>query len=176
MLLYNIVEIRDTDHYCKSPHVAVEYMYMDWRYVAGFFDGEGSIVKTPVYRYRIFVTQTNEEVLKKIQAFTGVGSVVPITKRKKHWKNAWIYYISSSENILRFLRHIQPYLIVKKELASHAIKNLEIRKKQRMRQERLLEHRIKGAKKLRAQGLPYRKIGRILRMDFGYARRLVKFH
>jgi len=39
---------------------------MDWRYVAGFFDGEGSIVAPPVRRHRIFVPQTNEEVLKKI--------------------------------------------------------------------------------------------------------------
>jgi len=149
---------------------------MDWRYIAGFFDGEGSIVMVPVRRHRIFITQTNEEVLRRIQAFTGVGSVVPITKRKKHWKDAWIYYVAKGENVLSFLRGVKPYLIVKKQLTVQTIRNLEITERQRKRKKRMLESRIIKAKALRKQGFAYRKIGKILGIDFGYARRLIKFH
>lgn len=148
---------------------------MDWRYVAGFFDGEGSIVATPVHRHRVFITQTNEEVLKEIQSFTGIGSVASIAKRKKHWKDAWIYYIARSENVSKFLRGVEPHLIVKKQLAAQTIHSLEIIEKERKKQKRMFNLRVKEAKRLRRRGLAYREIGRILSIDFGHARRLIKF-
>ncbi len=150
---------------------------MDWRYIAGFFDGEGTIAfHHRGYRVRITISQTNFEVLEQIRDFTKVGSVVEIRKRKKHWKDAWVYYISKQADIVKFLKGIEPNLVLKKELARKSIADLGIRLRERRREDQRLVWRIRRAKKLRSEGLTYRAIGSILSIDHGYTRKLVKFH
>ena len=60
---------------------------MNWNYIAGFFDGEGTLTRTGS-RYKIGITQTNKEVLEEIQSFTKIGLMHRIKKRKPHWKDA----------------------------------------------------------------------------------------
>ena len=88
-------------------------MHINWSYVAGFIDGEGSIVQYGATDYRIAVPQTNEEVLRRIQEFSGVGNICQVKRRKTHWKESWIYCVARQENVLFFLKSIYPYLIVK---------------------------------------------------------------
>ena len=58
---------------------------MNWSYIAGFFDGEGSVAHNGK-GFRITIAQTDLEILNLIKDFTGVGHVIEVTKRKKHWK------------------------------------------------------------------------------------------
>ncbi len=148
---------------------------MNWNYVAGFFDGEGTLVGRRK-GFRIAITQTNKKVLEKIKNFSEIGHICNITKRKLHWKDSWIYFVAKQSDVYLFLKKVEPILIVKRELANKAVKALEIYLKNEKRKRLILEIKIKKAKDLRNKGLTYREIGKRLSIDFGYARRLIKFH
>lgn len=145
---------------------------MDWRYIAGFFDGEGSITHNDK-GFRVTVAQTNFEVLEQIRKFVGFGFIIKPTKRKAHWKDSWVYYIARQKNIYSFLQSVSRYLVVKRLLAEKTIPKLKIavdRQKQRQdRRQRL----VRVSRELRKKGLALRAIGKKLNIDFGYARRLI---
>jgi len=145
---------------------------MDWSYIAGFFDGEGSITKIG-NGFRITIPQANLSVLKKIKKFVRKGYIIKVTKRKKHWKDSWVYYMAKQKDINNFLKKIFPFLVVKRNLASKVLdklvkilENMEAKNKKRV----LV---INKSKKLRKKGLTYRQIGKQLGIDFGYARRII---
>ena len=97
---------------------------MNWNYIAGFFDGEGSVAHNGM-GFRISIPQTNEEVLNEIRNFTKIGFVIPVKKRKSHWKDSWVYYIASKKDVYYFLNQAVPYLIVKKDLTLEAMSLLK---------------------------------------------------
>lgn len=145
---------------------------MDWSYIAGFFDGEGSL-NHKKNLYRVCITQTDFDVLKAIQEFSLVGYVVVITKRKSHWKDAWLYYIASQKDVYLFLKNIQDKLYVKKELVRTCLPKIEKNIENIQRKKALHVHRTIEAVRLRKKGFTYRAIGKQLQIDFGYARRLL---
>ena len=144
---------------------------MTWEYIAGFFDGEGSITYNGK-GYRISIAQTNKEVFDKMLRSIGCGMIFEVKKRREHWKQSWVYYIAKQEDVLYFLVTCLPFLIVKKTLAQKTIrvlrKNILVTKKRK----KLRISRIAQAKILRNRGLTYRAIGKHLNIDFGYARQL----
>jgi DNA-binding transcriptional regulator WhiA len=146
---------------------------MTWEYIAGFFDGEGSIVYNGS-GFRLTIAQTNLTVLDSISKFTKIGQVIKVTKRQAHWKDSWVYYISKQEDILFFVRHVQNLSIVKKQKINIVLPKL-IRAVSNNR-DRVLKRQLltKSAKALRKNGLSYREIGKRLNIDFGQARRLIK--
>lgn len=148
---------------------------IDWRYIAGFVDGEGTFAKNGETDYRIAIPQTNEEVLQLIKFFSGVGNIYKVKKRKKHWKESWTYSVARQEDVLIFLEKIYPHLIVKKDLARKLIpiveKIVSIQRKRKLD----LQKNIKTSKFLREKGLSYRAIGKKLNIDHGYVRRLILF-
>jgi len=79
---------------------------MNWNYIAGFFDGEGTLGKYSKSGYKIGITQSSKKVLEEIQIFTGLGHIHFIKKRKSHWQNAWLYYIAKQEDVYFFLNKI----------------------------------------------------------------------
>jgi len=145
---------------------------MNWSYIAGFFDGEGSVTHNGK-GYRITVPQTNEDVLNKIRDFAGVGHVIKLRKREIHWKDSWLYYIASKKDVCVFLERMLPYLVLKKRLAISAIPELKRQLIWMKDKKDLYNKRKVEAKKLRKIGMDYRAIGKKLKIDWGYARRLV---
>jgi len=145
---------------------------MDWNYIAGFFDGEGSVTHNGK-GYRITVPQTDEGVLVEICKFTKLGHVIKLRKREAHWKDSWLYYIANKKDVCRFLKKTRPYLVIKREKSVSAIKDLEKELIIMARKKKVHDRRKKQAKKLRSRGLDYRAIGKKLNIDWGYARRLV---
>ena len=146
--------------------------YMNWNYLAGFFDGEGSIARNRK-SFRITISQTNEEILNEICDFLEIGYVIKVKKRKSHWKDSWVYFIASKKDVCNFLERVVPYLILKKELAHRTIFQL---RQELLEMKRKKENRRKKksmAKLLRKKGWSYRKIGKKLNIDWGYARRLI---
>lgn len=150
-------------------------MNINWSYIAGFVDGEGSILKNGNTDYRISIPQTHEGVLRSIQNFTGMGNICQVAKRKTHWKESWVYCVARQEDALFFLKRIYPYLIVKKDIARKIIpmvaKIVSNQRKNKLR----LRKKIKACKFLRERGLSYRQIGKKLKVDHGYARRLILY-
>ena len=158
-----------------SKHNGTVKPRVNWSYIAGFIDGEGSITKHGETDYRITVSQTNEEVLKMIQVFTKSGNICQVTKRKEHWKESWVYVVARQKDVLVFLKKIYPYSIVKKNLIRNLIPVItKVVLKQRERKANLQKN-IKRSKLLRKKGLSYRAIGKKLGIDHGYVRRLILF-
>lgn len=145
---------------------------MTWNYIAGFFDGEGSITNNKK-GYRITLPQTNLEVLTEIKEYIGCEHLFKETKRKDHWKDNWVYYIAKQEDILFFLKKICNALIVKKKEAEAVIQILRenVNKMKACEKQRIAIER--KAKELRKEGMAYREIGKRLGIDFGHARRII---
>ena len=145
---------------------------MNWQYIAGFIDGEGTIfIKNN--RFRITVTQTNKEVSMAIKDFALCGNVAEITKRKSHWNDCWVYYVCNIEDIYNFLAMTLPFLIVKKEAALYALSYLKEELPKMRKKKEAIEERRRVARALREDGLSYREIGKKLKVDWGYVRRLI---
>ena len=145
---------------------------MDWQYIAGFFDGEGSVVYNGK-GFRVTITQTNFKVLDEIKQFTKVGMIFEVTKRKAHWKDSWVYLIAKQQDVYLFLMNILKFSVVKKELIKKSLpqikKIINQQNIKRLKREKI----IKNAKQYRIAGLTFRQIGKKLNIDFGYARRLI---
>jgi hypothetical protein len=144
---------------------------MNWPYIAGFFDGEGSISHNGK-GYRITIPQTNETVLQGILKYTKVGKIIAVAKRKPHWHDAWVYYVAKQTDVERFLRACYPYLVVKRQKTHEALTALpKIPILQQQRTKVAAKHKS-SVYRLRARGLTWREIGKRLDIDWGYARRL----
>ncbi len=147
---------------------------MTWEYIAGFFDGEGSLTRNDRKGFRITIPQTNEEVLMNIKDFTNTGHIFKEKKRKVHWKDSWTYYIAAQKDIYNFLVQIQKFVIVKKSKVLAVLPELQYNiEQQRLRQDKHLQ-RLAQAIALREQGLSYWRIGLEMGgLDRGYIRRII---
>ncbi|MDO8621975.1 MAG: LAGLIDADG family homing endonuclease [bacterium] len=144
---------------------------MTWEYIAGFFDGEGSLTQNG-RGCRITIPQTNLKVLQAIKQFTRCGRVIRVTKRRPHWKESWVFSISRQSDVLRFLQHVTPFLIVKHALSvtqrpriATMVERLEQEETARVRQRRTV-------RSLRRRGWSYRAIGKRVGLDWGWIRRI----
>jgi len=96
-------------------------------YVAGMIDGEGTVTvlkyrnrKRNIIRYepRIFIDNTNIDLLKKIREICGCGSLYKQTSKKQESRQNPLYRLSLSSDCLRsILPQILPYLICKRRQA-----------------------------------------------------------
>lgn len=96
---------------------------MDKHYLAGFFDGEGSIslIKNKEksgkvgFQLVIHLSNTNLKILEKYKELFG-GSIY-ITKRLTERHKQAYYWTARSKTALMFLEKIKPYLFIKKRQA-----------------------------------------------------------
>jgi len=111
---------------------------MNWAYIAGFFDGEGSIYVPMGQKYvtNVFISiyQSDQGVLLRIQRFLaahGIHSKVRLEKRVRKTpdrviskKAQYILDFSKKESAYIFLRSIRPYCIVKKQIIEDCLRYL----------------------------------------------------
>lgn len=134
---------------------------MNWSYIAGLFDGEGSAYSNKRRSY-FAIVNCNKEVLEKIQGFVGRGSIYVSKRNLDKWKISYKYVLSSNENVSFILKKIIPYLIIKKQRCE---KIIEIIQQKKLKNEEAIKKRFlvtKQVKKLKRTKLSNRKIGRIL--------------
>ncbi len=105
---------------------------MNWSYFAGFMDGEGSIILKPP-RVRLYVANTNKQVLEEISNFLGCGKVYDINMKNKSdkWSKQYGWTIANHKDVLRILKGLKNRLIIKKQLCQDAIKYIENKRWQR---------------------------------------------
>ena len=95
---------------------------MSIQYLAGFFDGEGSLFyKHKNHRAKpvlcMNIAQQNTEVLYKIkETYRGVYE-------KPYGKNHVSYWRTTDKNARNLLKRMLPYLIVKKDKVIDALQN-----------------------------------------------------
>ena len=137
-------------------------------YIAGFFDGEGTL-NTSSNRWRISIPQTHFGVLNEIKEFVGFGNIYKTKKKKEHHKDAWVYVSSDRKEVLNFLLMIDPFLVVKKEFVNEQINILNEKNLNELTKREEREEEKNKVIKLKESGLSYRKIEKIM----GFSRQKV---
>ena len=98
---------------------------MNWDYVAGFIDGEGSIIIKPP-RVRMYISNTNKEVLEDIKKFVNCGSVFEVKRKLRgNWKKQYGWTVCFHQDVLRILKNLKDKLIIKQKLCEKAIFYIE---------------------------------------------------
>lgn len=94
-------------------------------YVAGLFDGEGSVTstmnrKTGQIQVRACVAMTDEHIIRLLHIAFG-GYFGKQKKYAEHHKDTYAWYVTGN-NLVAFLQLVLPHLIVKREEAEVALK------------------------------------------------------
>jgi len=118
----------------------------------GFLDGKGSIIIKPP-RLRLYISNTNKEILDEIKEFVGCGKVyeVNMKNKKKNWKKQYGWAICSHTDVLIILKNLKNKLIIKKELCEKAINYIENKRWQKFylsREELIKYKKLKSSRKI----------------------------
>ena len=131
---------------------------MNWDYIAGFVDGEGSILIPQNKRVKISIYNTNRESLEEIKNFIGYGTIRFVDRNPGKWKPSGIYSITNSRKIiLPILEELKDRCIIKKEKINEAI---EFIKEKKWYRDKYVD--IQLIKKLRNEGKSYREIAKTM--------------
>ncbi len=128
------------------------YCIMNWDYLAGFLDGEGSIIIKPP-RVRLYISNTNKKVLEDIRKFVNCGKVYDISMKNKSekWSKQYGWTICFHKEVLKILKNLREKLIIKKELCERAISYIENKRWQGhyLSKEELVKYKqLKSSRKL----------------------------
>jgi len=115
---------------------------MNWDYLAGFVDGEGTITfargQTRAGNYklqpRLLIGQKIKTPLVYIQDFLGVGHLL------RQPGGLWVYQLDGLRKMLPVLKELQPRLLVKPEQCIVAIDYINCRLKELGRGTKLDDH------------------------------------
>lgn len=99
-------------------------------YIAGIFDGEGSVFltkrKSGKIRINVSITNTNLNVLKYVKQNIGLGRILKSIDSRANYP---IYMWRTSDGYAyKFLKIVYPYLIIKKSKSDETIKLYESNK------------------------------------------------
>lgn len=102
---------------------------VDAAWLAGFFDGEGSIIKhkgganRKSAVWKLYIANTNLESLEKVQRITGCGRVTVKKIEPGNRKPQWVWQAHGKRDIKSLLEQMSPYLTVKLEAAQNFADN-----------------------------------------------------
>lgn len=102
---------------------------------AGLFEGEGTFNIIKGVSKCISLTSTDLDVLQRIQEHLG-GSICRSTKKKEHWKQAYIWSLSSlqAKNVIE---EIKPFLLERRSTRAQEWLNLHNQKIQIQQRKKL---------------------------------------
>ena len=78
----------------------------------GLYEGEGSVGrKNGIARSLcLAISMTDEDIVRRAHALTGVGYTAPAAKRPAHYKPAWTWRVSKGDNVVTLLNLMLPLL------------------------------------------------------------------
>mgnify|MGYP001562412677 CR=1 FL=1 len=82
-------------------------------WLAGIVEGEGSffIRKTLRGRYpTIAVSMSDEDVIRKLAAMTGVGTISETAPIEKHHKTQWRWQVAKTVDVIDLMKRLQPLM------------------------------------------------------------------
>lgn len=107
---------------------------IDWSYVAGFFDGEGTIYCTRRKSHGLNVAvsipqkDNGSHVLKKIQPFALSKGIPLYLHPIRKYEGTQAIRTDKHTSVAKFLKRVYPFLIVKRKEAKRALIEIEKRK------------------------------------------------
>ncbi len=101
-------------------------------YIAGLFDGEGNLHRTSrTQSWIITITNTNADIMQYLTNTFKGGSIGKGTHKNQSYAVGWAldyrFRICGAVNVLRVLRAMLPFLIIKRLKAETAIEDIESR-------------------------------------------------
>lgn len=84
-------------------------MENDIIWAAGLLEGEGTFVEKNNHSVNVSCHMTDLDVLEKLKSIFG-GSIYLTTKRKDHWKQAWVWSMNGKDAI-KVMTTIRPYMM-----------------------------------------------------------------
>jgi len=102
---------------------------ISWEYIAGFFDGEGTIGHTSRYAYKVSFSQSTMPVLEAIKEFLGGYSIytwcATYKNKNRKYNESYQLQFSASSGVKLFLEGILPYTIVKRMEVLEALNTIK---------------------------------------------------
>jgi len=105
---------------------------MNYDYIAGFFDGEGSVCAQRAgnnVHFKLDISNTNKEVLEKIKEFLdnqGIKSSLYTRKLYEGRKQAYDLVICNKKDILEVLFNIMCKVIVKRPQVEYLLTHISL--------------------------------------------------
>lgn len=104
---------------------------MNWNYVAGFFDGEGSVtVRTHQHGkdyFSLLFYNTHLPTLRTLRAFLHCGSILKSCGGKGHQKQVWVLKINRQRQNLSIAKQLVNRTIIKRPKLRKLIRILSTR-------------------------------------------------
>jgi hypothetical protein len=136
-------------------------MNLSLEYIAGLFDGEGSISiyaagagvrhrPSPYYCLQITITNSHEGVLRAVRESLGCGVIVAV-KGGKASRRLCFGWVVSSKAAGRVLALLLPYLVIKRQRAELAIRFQGTMQNGHVGRKRLPESLLEQRAKMRAE-------------------------
>ena len=97
-------------------------------WLAGFFDGEGSLVvrlgeRRGACACRLSIPNTDHAALVYIQKITGAGGIGKKYLRGSNHKAQWTWALNSQRSVVDVLKQMLPFLVVKRAAALDFLDN-----------------------------------------------------
>ena len=86
-------------------------------WLAGLFDGEGSLVMDlrGTFACVLCIVNTNMKALKTARLFAGCGGIDVKRKADAHHKPQWKWRVSRQRDVVLTLEQLLPYLVIKRQ-------------------------------------------------------------
>ncbi|MEM2338415.1 MAG: helix-turn-helix domain-containing protein [Candidatus Bathyarchaeia archaeon] len=124
------IQMRISSDYLKNASIIIPQDPITLSYVAGLFDGEGSIYikhRRDSLQNRVYIINTDRNIVKWLKETFKGGKIVswkdphPSPNRKQ----VFYWHLQRRLDVLSFLKALLPYLKIKKETAKKAIEEIE---------------------------------------------------
>ncbi len=91
-------------------------MLMNWNYIAGFFDGEGSVHVRPNGTGAVLAFyNTNRRVIEEIQSFLGAGVIREMPQKNPRHRTLYSLNIVAHDELLRVTSELVRYSFMKRD-------------------------------------------------------------
>lgn len=82
-------------------------------YIAGLVDGEGCIAKSHG-RPLLTVTVTDKDIIERLVAYSGLGTVLGPYKYRSNEKQLWRWNVGKRDDLLMILQAIRPHMCARR--------------------------------------------------------------
>lgn len=114
---------------------------VDAAWVAGLFEGEGCITWTERGQAGMTVSSTDRDVIERLHAVVGFGSVVAKQPRTQNRKPYWLWKVGSQEGFLAVADQIEPFLMSRRTARLEEVRKLLAAHQERVNSDRAARFR-----------------------------------